>query len=117
MYGQQGYASYRPGNIGRNQSRLYSSAPGGVQHVERTQQVPFRMQVLDETHFPEADDFEPAAIDVGSLGNFQHPTPCSRFSAAAHPGRPLADIRYVSYQRPLSYIPIVEVCFQQSSLQ
>ena len=59
--------------------------------------MPFRMRVLDETHFPEAADFGSAAIDVGGPGNFQHPTLCSRASAAAHPGQPLADIRYVSY--------------------
>ena len=99
MYGQQGYANYRPGNMGRQQRCLYSSAPGGNRYVEEAQQMPFRMQVLDETHFPEAADFGSAAIDVGGPGNFQHPTPCSRASAAAHPGQPLADVSYRCHHR------------------
>ena len=65
--------------------------------MSRAEQMPLRMQILDETHFPEAAGFEAAAIDVGGLGNFQYPTPRSRASAAARPRQPLADIRYVSY--------------------
>ena len=65
--------------------------------MSRAEQMPLRMQVLDETQIPEAVDFGSADIDVGGLGNFQHPTPCSRASAAAHPGQPLVDVSYVSF--------------------
>ena len=75
MYDQQDCAGYRPGNMGRRLSRLYSSAPGGNQHVERAKQMPLRMKVLDGTHFPEAADFEPAAIESAATATFSTQPP------------------------------------------